>query len=124
MSLTPEEMETLDLRSPRWLEDPISFVDKYYTDDEIADLLMSDREVLKTFLSTLGCSLSNRQVRESANSATRWINDLNSCEETEGLTNDMKLWRVGHKAILAWINSHRAMRSTYSTTNPNQYRRQ
>ncbi len=124
MTLTPEEMETLDLRSPRWLEDPISFVDRYHKDDEIVDLLMSDREVLKNFLSTLGCSLSNRQVRESANVATRWIMDLNSCEETDDLTDDMKLWRVGHKAMLAWLQSHRAMRSTSSMTNPNQYRRQ
>jgi hypothetical protein len=124
MPLTPDEMETLDLRSPRWLEDPISFVDMYHKDEEIVDLLMSNREVLRTFLSTLGCSLSNRQVRESANSATRWIMDLNSCEETEGLTDDMKLWREGGKAILTWLHSHRAKRSTYSTTNPNQYRRQ
>lgn len=124
MPLTPEEMETLDLRSPRWLEDPISFIDRYYKDEEIVDLLMSNREVLKTFLSTLGCSLSNRQVRESANSATRWVNDLNSCEEVEGLTDDMKLWREGDKAILAWLHSHRAKRSTFSMTNPNQYRSQ
>jgi hypothetical protein len=34
------------------------------------------------------------------------------------------LWREGHKAILAWLHSHRAKRSTYSTTNPNQYRSQ
>jgi hypothetical protein len=126
MPLTPEEMENLDLRSPEWLNDPIPFTEGYVTDKKIVEILMSHPEILETFLSTLGCSLSNRQVRESANSAARWVIDINNCEDEEGGELDEKFnhWKEGNNAILSWLNKHRSMRSTFSRVNPNQFRRQ
>lgn len=117
-----ESTETnIDIRSGDHLIDPIEHVESYITNEKLIDILMSDREILRTFLSTLGCSLSNYQLRGTANNATRWVNDLNYCEKEEGLSDDMKLWREGNKAILQFVYNHRLARATY---NPGQYRRQ
>lgn len=106
--------ENVDIRSGEHLVEPIPHVESYSTDEKLVDVLMSDRDILKTFLSTLGCSLSNYQLRETSNNAERWVNDLNHCETTEGLTEDMKLWRKGSKALLQFVYNHRLARRQYS----------
>lgn len=112
--------ENVDIRSGDHLIDSIEHVDGYITDEKLIDILMSDREILKTFLSTLGCTLSNYQLRQTANSATRWVNDLNKCESTEGLKDEHKLWREGEKALLQFVYNHRLARRISKDT----YRRQ
>jgi hypothetical protein len=120
--ITEIEPEQIDIRSGEHLIDPIDHVECYKTDEQLIDILMSDRKILGEFLSTLGCSLSNYQLRETANNATRWVNDLNKCENTEeGITDDMKLWREGNKALLQFVYNHRLARATF---NSGQYRRQ
>jgi hypothetical protein len=113
--------ENVDIRSGEHLIDPIPHVESYSTDEKLVDVLMSNRDILKTFLSTLGCSLSNYQLRETSNNATRWVNDLNHCETIGGLTEDMKLWRKGNKALLQFVYNHRLARCQYSAE---CYRRQ
>jgi hypothetical protein len=122
MPLTPEEMQKLDLRSPEWLIDPIPFTEGYVSDEKMVEILTSHPDILKEFLTTLGCSLSNRQVRESANKAARWVIAINKCEEEGELDEKFIHWREGNKAILSWLNIHRTKRSTFSTVNPNQFR--
>lgn len=112
--------DNVDIRLGDHLIDPIEHVDGYINDEKLIDILMSNREILKTFLSTLGCTLSNYQLRQTANSATRWVNDLNTCESTEGLTEIMKLWREGEKALLQFVYNHRLARRIRKDT----YRRQ
>ena len=112
--------ENVDIRSGDHLIDPIDHVDGYITDEKLIDILMSNREILREFLSTLGCSLSNYQLRETSNNAARWVNDLNKCESTEGLTEIMKLWREGDKALLQFVYNHRLARRISKDT----YRRQ
>ena len=112
--------ENVDIRSGDHLIDSIEHVDGYITDEKLIDILMSDRVILKTFLSTLGCTLSNYQLRQTANSATRWVNDLNTCESTEGLEDEHKLWREGEKALLQFVYNHRLARRISNDT----YRRQ
>jgi hypothetical protein len=113
--------QNVDIRSGEHLIDPIPHVESYSTDEQIVDVLMSNRDILKTFLSTLGCSLSNYQLRETSNNAARWVNDLNHCETTEELTEDMKLWRKGNMALLQFVYNHRLARRQYSSE---CYRRQ
>jgi hypothetical protein len=112
--------ENVDIRLGEHLIDPIEHVDGYIPDEKLIDILMSNREILKTFLSTLGCTLSNYQLRQTANSATRWVNDLNTCESTEGLEDKHKLWREGEKALLQFVYNHRLARRISKDT----YRRQ
>jgi hypothetical protein len=106
--------QNVDIRSGEHLIAPIPHVESYSTDEKLVDVLMSNRDILKTFLSTLGCSLSNYQLRETSNNAARWVNDLNRCETTEGLTEDMKLWLEGNKALLQFVYNHRLARCRYS----------
>ena len=120
MCNTENQPEQIDIRSGEHLEAPIDHVEGYMTDDQLINQLMSDRNVLKKFLSTLGCSMSNYQLRETANNAARWVSDLNKCEE-EGLTDEMKLWREGDIALLQFVYNHRLARYNFS---PNKYRRQ
>lgn len=112
----------IDIRSGEHLVEPIDYVEGYITDDKLIDNLMSDREILKTFLSILGCSLSNYQLRETANNATLWVKDINQREkEEEELPDKMELWRKGNKALLQFVYNHRLHRSIYCGTD---YRRQ
>lgn len=112
--------ENVDIRSGDHLIESIEHVDGYITDEKFIDILMSNREILREFLSTLGCSLSNYQLRETSNNAARWVNDLNKCESMEGLTEIMKLWREGDKALLQFVYNHRLARRISKDT----YRRQ
>jgi hypothetical protein len=113
----------MDLRSPDWLNDHIPHVDGYVSDSEIVAILMSNPEILKTFISTVGCSLSNRQIKETSDIAARWVDELIYCEHTEGLTDEMIYWLDGYKAILAWLNNNRTARML-GAKNGKKFRRQ
>lgn len=125
MSLTSKEMDNLDIRSPEWLIDPIPFTENRVKDEEIVQILTSNPEILTLFLSDLGCSLSNHQVRESANIAARWVTDINNCKnENDELDEKYELMKASRMAILHWLNNHRSKRLIPSTVKPNQFRRQ
>ena len=112
----------MDLRSPQWLEEPIPYTDSYVSEAGIAQILMSDPEILKGFLTTIGCSLSNRQIRETANNAARWVTDINKCEEEEPLDDNLKQYRMSNQTVLSWLHHHRSARCIFN--GKNKFRRQ
>jgi hypothetical protein len=111
MSLTPKEMENLDIRSQEWLIDPIPFTENPVKDKEIFQILMSNPEILKLFISGLGGGLSNHQVRESANNSAKWLTVINKYKDENGeLREKYELMKASRMAILHWLNNRRSKR--------------
>lgn len=113
----------MDLRNPGWLEEPIPFVDSSMSDNAIVDELMKDPEVLRKFLCDITVSMSNRQVRETSDLAARWVRDINKCEETEGLDDNLKSIRKAAQLVLQLMHNVRGARNVFSVTG-NKFRRQ
>ena len=125
MPLTSKEMDNLDIRSSEWLIEPIPFTENRVEEEELVQLLMSNPEILRLFLSSIGCSLSNHQVRESSNITAIWVTAINNCKDENGeLDEKYKLMKASGMAILHLLNNHRSKRLIPGTVKPNQFRRQ
>lgn len=107
----PANAMTHDLRSPAWLESSIRYADDLYiSDSEIAERLAKNPGAIQSLLSTIFASMSNRQLRETADSAERWMRDLILCEDEGPLPETLEDSKEGNYLLLHVVKNSRAKR--------------
>jgi hypothetical protein len=114
---------TADLRSPVWLEASFRHARDYQPDSKLAAELV-ENDAVEVALRHLMVTMSNRQLRETGDSAARWITDLIKCEEEGPLSADLKKWKVAMQVICDLAQTHRLHRCTGSKNGTAVYRRQ
>ena len=80
------------------------------SDDQIAERLAQNPGAIKSLLSTIFASMSNRQLRETADSAERWMRDLILCEDEGPLPESLQDSKEGNYLLLHVIKNGRTKR--------------
>lgn len=119
----------MNTNSPKWLEDPTPFVDHYVSRKEIVKQLSENPEVLYEFLVNLTVSLSNQQVKQTAEHANRWISDIDKARKSEplpdGEEDNLESLKQANELLASLMTYTRSSRSFFSSkTNTTQFRKQ
>lgn len=118
--------QTPDFRSPAWLEASFRHARPYQGDTQLAaELVEAGPEAVRSALSTIFASLSNRGLREVGDAASRWLTDLALCEEDaalkgEELGDDLKILKLASQVVCDTASNARTARSRFK----GGYRRQ
>ena len=104
---------THDLRSPAWLEASFRYADdRYISDSSISSQLSEDPKAVQDLLTLVTCSMSNRQLRETATTAEQWHRDLLLCEEEGPLPESLATMKQATYLLLHLLKNARSARST------------
>lgn len=119
----------MNSNSPKWLEDPEPFADSYTSRKEIISQLSQNSELLSEFLTNLTVSLSNQQVKQTAEHANRWISDIDRARKSEplpdGEEDSLESLRKANELLVSLMTHTRSSRSFFSSqTNTTKYRKQ
>ena len=119
----------MNTTSPKWLEDPTPFAMDYVSRKEIVKQLSENSEVFSEFLINLTVSMSNQQIKQTAEHANRWIKDIEHARKVEplpdGETDSLESLKKANELLLSLMTNTRSQRSTFSTkTNSIQFRKQ
>lgn len=105
---------THDLRSPVWLEASIRYADDtYLSDEQIAQQLAANPELIRSLLCHVTASMSNRQLRETATNAENWMRDLILCEQEGELSENLQITKEATYLLLHTLKNSRTARSTF-----------
>ena len=119
----------MNTTSPKWLEDPTPFASDYVSRKEIVKQLSENPEVLSEFLTNLTVSLSNQQVKQTAEHGNRWISDIENARKSEplpdGEEDNLESLKQANELLVALMTNTRSQRATFSSkTNSVQFRKQ
>jgi DNA-directed RNA polymerase subunit F len=114
-----------DLRSPVWLEKSVRYTRPYQRQENLAKELV-DADAVSCFFTDIFVSMSNRQLRETADHAERWLKDLALCEaeSNEELSEELKKTKASCQIIADLCSYHRSARQITLKNGTQSYRRQ
>lgn len=112
----------MNTTSPKWLEEPTPFASDYVSRKEIV-------KQLSEFLINLTVSLSNQQVKQTAEHGSRWLTDIENARKSEplpeGETDSLESIQRANELLVALMKYTREQRSVYSSkTNSFVFRKQ
>ena len=119
----------MNTNSPKWLEDPTPFKDHCESRKEIVKQLSNNSELLQEFLINLTVSMSNQQLRETAEHANRWLSDIEKAQRSEpvpdGEEDSLGTLKKANELLASLMTYTRSSRSFFSSkTNSTQFRKQ
>jgi hypothetical protein len=120
----------MNTTSPKWLEDPTPFgTVSSISRKEMIQRLSENPEVLSEFLTNLTVSLSNQQVKQTAEHGSRWLTDIENARKSEplpeGETDSLESIQQANELLVALMTYTRTQRSVYSSkTNSFVFRKQ
>ena len=119
----------MNTNSPKWLEDPTPFKDHCESRKEIVRQLSENSELLHEFLVNFTVSMSNQQLKETAEHANRWLSDIETARKSEplpdGEPDSMENLKRANELLASLMTYTRSSRSFFSSkTNSTQYRKQ
>lgn len=119
----------MNTNSPKWLEDSTPFAMDYVSRKEIVRQLSENPEILSEFLTNLTVSLSNQQVKQTAEHGNRWISDIENARKSEplpdGEEDNLESLKRANELLVSLMANTRSQRSFFSSkTNSTQFRKQ